>query len=40
MSEIVVRHVETTDAQALHQLYSQPQAYRDTLQLPLSLIHI
>ncbi|CAI1127766.1 putative acetyltransferase YhhY [Serratia entomophila] len=35
MSEIVVRHVETTDAQALHQLYSQPAVYRDTLQLPL-----
>ncbi|MFK3843439.1 GNAT family N-acetyltransferase [Serratia sp. NPDC087055] len=40
MSEIVVRHVETTDAQALHQLYSQPQAYRDTLQLPLPSIEL
>ncbi|CAI1132443.1 MULTISPECIES: GNAT family N-acetyltransferase [Serratia] len=38
MSEIVVRHVETTDAQALYQLYSQPKAYRDTLQLPLPSI--
>ena len=38
MSEIVVRHVETADAQALHQLYSQPKAYRDTLHLPLHSI--
>ncbi|VEA68938.1 Spermine/spermidine acetyltransferase [Serratia plymuthica] len=36
MSEIVVRHVEAADAQALHQLYSQPQLYRDTLHLPLA----
>ena len=35
MSEIVIRHVETTDAQALHHLYSQTPVYRDTLQLPL-----
>lgn len=33
MSEIVIRHVETTDAQALHHLYSQTPVYRDTLQL-------
>jgi putative acetyltransferase len=35
MSEIVVRHVESNDAEALHQLYSHPAVYRDTLQLPL-----
>ncbi|ERK06443.1 putative acetyltransferase [Serratia fonticola AU-P3(3)] len=35
MSEIVVRHVESNDAEALHQLYSHPTVYRDTLQLPL-----
>ncbi|MEG9836188.1 GNAT family N-acetyltransferase [Serratia marcescens] len=35
MSEIVIRHVETTDAQALHHLYSLAPVYRDTLQLPL-----
>ncbi|MGO4745594.1 GNAT family N-acetyltransferase [Serratia quinivorans] len=40
MSEIVVRHVETADAQALHQLYSQPQAYRDTLHLPLPSVEL
>ncbi|MDW5512862.1 GNAT family N-acetyltransferase [Serratia proteamaculans] len=40
MSEIVVRHVETADAQALHQLYSQPKAYRDTLHLPLPSIEL
>ncbi|MEX2943223.1 GNAT family N-acetyltransferase [Serratia fonticola] len=36
MSEIVVRHVESNDAEALHQLYSHPTVYRDTLHLPLS----
>lgn len=35
MSEIVVRHVESKDAEALHQLFSHPAVYRDTLQLPL-----
>ncbi|CAI1134517.1 GNAT family N-acetyltransferase [Serratia ficaria] len=40
MSEIVVRHVETTDAQALQQLYSQPALYRDTLHLPLQSIEL
>ncbi|MHA7849010.1 GNAT family N-acetyltransferase [Serratia sp. D1N4] len=35
MSEIVVRHVEDKDAEALHQLFSHPAVYRDTLQLPL-----
>ncbi|CAI2451659.1 Spermine/spermidine acetyltransferase [Serratia ficaria] len=40
MSEIMVRHVETTDAQALQQLYSQPALYRDTLHLPLQSIEL
>lgn len=35
MSEIIVRHVEHNDAEALHQLFSHPDVYRDTLQLPL-----
>ncbi|MFC0227738.1 GNAT family N-acetyltransferase [Serratia aquatilis] len=35
MHEIVVRHVERKDAEALHQLFSHPAVYRDTLQLPL-----
>lgn len=40
MGEIIVRHVETADAQALQQLYAHPNVYRDTLQLPLpSLAH-
>ncbi|CAH0277220.1 Spermine/spermidine acetyltransferase [Erwinia aphidicola] len=34
MSEIVVRHVVAEDAVAIHQLYSQPETYADTLQLP------
>lgn len=34
MSEIVVRHVIAEDAAAIHQLYSQPETYADTLQLP------
>jgi len=34
MSEIIVRHVVPDDALALHQLYSQPETYADTLQLP------
>ncbi|KQN60452.1 MULTISPECIES: GNAT family N-acetyltransferase [unclassified Rahnella] len=34
MSEIVIRHAESTDAQALGQLYAQVPVYSDTLQLP------
>lgn len=38
MSEIAIRHVETSDAQALHHLYSQTPVYRDTLHLPLPTV--
>ena len=34
MSEIVIRHAETTDAEALQHLYAQVPVYSDTLQLP------
>ncbi|TPG58855.1 GNAT family N-acetyltransferase [Ewingella americana] len=34
MSEIVIRHAQASDAEALHQLYAQVSVYRDTLQLP------
>lgn len=34
MSEIVIRHAEPTDAEALFHILSQPETYRDTLQLP------
>ncbi|WBM70816.1 N-acetyltransferase [Buttiauxella sp. WJP83] len=34
MSEIVVRHAEINDAQALQQIYAQPALYRDTLHIP------
>lgn len=34
MSQIVVRHTEPEDAQALHSLYAHPTVYRNTLQLP------
>ena len=34
MSEIVIRHAEPGDAEALHRMLSQPETYRDTLQLP------
>jgi len=34
MSEIIVRHVVPDDAVALPQLYSQPEPFADTLQLP------
>ncbi|WLS79235.1 GNAT family N-acetyltransferase [Erwinia pyri] len=34
MSEIVIRHAEPGDAEALHRMMSQPETYRDTLQLP------
>ncbi len=33
--EIVVRPTQITDAKALAELYAQPKAYRETLQLPL-----
>ncbi|QDW31700.1 GNAT family acetyltransferase [Yersinia sp. KBS0713] len=35
MENVQIRHVESTDYQALQQLFSHPQVYRDTLQLPL-----
>lgn len=34
MSEIVIRHAEAADAEALHHLYAQVPVYSDTLQLP------
>ncbi len=34
MEEIVVRHAEIGDAQALQDIYAQPELYRDTLHLP------
>lgn len=34
MKQVVVRHAEIRDAEALHEIYSQPALYRDTLQLP------
>lgn len=34
MNEIVVRHAEISDAQALYEIYSQPALVRDTLQIP------
>ena len=34
MTEIVVRHAEIGDAQALQQIYGQPTLYRDTLHIP------
>ncbi|MBH2942270.1 GNAT family N-acetyltransferase [Serratia marcescens] len=40
MSEIAIRHVETSDAQALHHLYSQMPVYRDTLHLPLPTVDL
>lgn len=35
MNNVQIRHVEATDYPALQQLFSHPQVYRDTLQLPL-----
>lgn len=35
MTNVQIRHVEPTDYPALQQLFSHPQVYRDTLQLPL-----
>lgn len=34
MKQVVVRHAEINDAESLHEIYSQPALYRDTLQLP------
>ena len=34
MSEIVIRHAEPKDAEALRQNYMHPEVYHDTLQLP------
>jgi len=34
MPEIVIRHVEPTDAQAVQQLFAHQSVYSDTLQLP------
>lgn len=34
MSEIVIRHAETRDAEALHRILSQPETYAEILQLP------
>lgn len=39
MNEIVVRHAEIGDAQALQQIYAQPAVYRDTLQIPHPPLH-
>ncbi|WP_447088321.1 MULTISPECIES: N-acetyltransferase [Enterobacter] len=34
MSEIVIRHIEPSDAEALRDIMSHPDVYHDTLQLP------
>ena len=34
MVQIAVRHAEISDAEAIHEIYSQPTLYRGTLQLP------
>lgn len=34
MSEIVIRHIETRDAEALRQINAHPEVYPDLLQLP------
>lgn len=34
MSEIVIRPAETRDADAIRQIYAQPEVYHDVLQLP------
>ena len=34
MSEIVIRHIEARDAEALRDIMSHPGVYHDTLQLP------
>lgn len=37
MSEIVIRHIEPSDAEALRDIMSHPDVYHDTLQLPHAL---
>ncbi|CBG91080.1 N-acetyltransferase [Citrobacter rodentium] len=34
MSEIVIRHAETKDYEAIRQIHAQPEVYRNTLQVP------
>lgn len=34
MSEIVIRHAETRDNEAIRQIHAQPEVYYNTLQLP------
>ncbi len=34
MSEIVIRHIEASDAEALRDIMSHPGVYHDTLQIP------
>ncbi|MBB1202064.1 N-acetyltransferase [Enterobacteriaceae bacterium 89] len=34
MSEIVIRHAETKDVEAIRQIHAQPEVYRNTLQVP------
>jgi len=34
MSEIVIRHIEASDAAALREIMTHPEVYQDTLQLP------
>lgn len=34
MSEIVIRHAEPTDVEAVHRLFTQPEVYYNTLQVP------
>lgn len=34
MSEIVIRHAETRDYEAIRQIHAQPEVYCNTLQLP------
>ena len=34
MSEIVIRHAETRDYEAIRQIHAQPEVYCNTLQVP------
>ena len=34
MSEIVIRHAETRDYEAIRQIHAQPEVYHNTLQVP------
>lgn len=34
MSEIVIRHAETRDYEAIRQIHAQPEVYYNTLQVP------